>query len=54
MSRQDHKLETLMTHLSSKTEKNKSVIDLEEKVRQDMSKSNPVKRLPSRNLGRSN
>lgn len=33
-----------MSLLSQKTEKNKSVIDLEEKVRQDMSKSSPSKR----------
>lgn len=33
----------LLKHLSNKTERIKSVLDLEEKVRQDMAKSVPKK-----------
>ena len=39
MSRQDHKIESLLSYISQKTEKVKSVLNLEEKVRQDMVKS---------------
>ncbi len=39
-SRQDIKIELLVSYLEKKTDKIKSVVDLEEKVRQDMIKSN--------------
>ena len=39
ISRQDIKIEFLLSQLANKTENVKSVVDLEEKVRQDMSKS---------------
>ena len=39
MNRQDHKIESLLSYISQKTEKVKSVLNLEEKVRQDMVKS---------------
>ena len=41
ISRQDTKIECLLTQLANKTENVKSVVDLEEKVRQDMVKSVP-------------
>lgn len=41
-NRQDLKIEVLLAFLTSKTDKIKSVIDLEEKVRQDMFKTTPV------------
>lgn len=44
MARQDLKIETLLAYLSQRTERNKSVVDLEEKVRQDMIKSQATKR----------
>ena len=37
--RHDHKIDTLLTQLANKTENIKSVIDLEEKVRNDMAKA---------------
>lgn len=55
MNRQDHKIEQLLTQISQKTEKVKSVLNLEEKVRQDMTKSSNQKKNSSssmRNFGR--
>ena len=39
MSRQDHKIESLLAYISQKTERVKSILNLEEKVRSDMLKS---------------
>ena len=36
MNRQDHKIEILLTHISQKTDKVKSVLNLEEKVRRNI------------------
>ena len=43
-ARQDTKMEILLAFLSQKTERNKSVIDLEEKVRQEMIKAQTIRR----------
>lgn len=39
MHKHDLKIETLIFHLKNKTENVKSIVDIEEKVRQDMSKT---------------
>lgn len=51
LSRQDIKIESLLSHLSTKTEKIKSVLDLEEKVRQDMLKSTTIKKPAAPRIG---
>ena len=55
MNRQDHKIEILLTHISQKTDKVKSVLNLEEKVRRDMFKSplsDKKATFPTKNYGR--
>lgn len=51
MHKHDIKIETLLYHLKNKTENIKSIVEIEEKVRQDMSKSNKKANSPSLGKG---
>lgn len=50
-SKHDQKIESLLNHLKNKTENIKSIVDIEEKVRQDMAKIVKKPNTPTRSSG---